>query len=235
MVLTDDPPLYRDLMRLKPDELTPNAWAVRAGVSRTVWSDMRRHGNPSRRTLEKLLAAAGSSLAEFEALRIGADPRKDLVDGPGVGDALGPAWRSVPLPPIPLYRTAMAGEWRDDGRRIELTELDFGSVAGQLTRPASLAGDREAYGVAVAGDAMWPRFRPGRQLLVSPAAPIAIGDDVLVRLQGEERGGISFVLIKELARRTSSLIALRQFNPDVTFRIDSASFGAIHKILGESI
>ena len=55
MVLTDDPPLYRDLMRLKPDELTPNAWAVQAGVSRTVLSDMRRHGNPSRRTLEKLL------------------------------------------------------------------------------------------------------------------------------------------------------------------------------------
>ena len=74
MVLTDEPPLYRDLMRLKPDELTPNGWAVKAGVSRTVWSDMRRHGNPSRRTLEKLLDAAGSSLAEFEALRIGRAP-----------------------------------------------------------------------------------------------------------------------------------------------------------------
>ena len=66
MVLTEEPPLYRDLMRLRPEDLTPNAWAVKAGVSRTVWSDMRRHGNPSRRTLEKLLAAAGSSLAEFE-------------------------------------------------------------------------------------------------------------------------------------------------------------------------
>ena len=33
MVLTDEPPLYRDLMRLKPDEMTPNGWAVKAGVS----------------------------------------------------------------------------------------------------------------------------------------------------------------------------------------------------------
>ena len=39
------------------------------GVSRTVWADLKRHGNPSRRTMEKLLQAAGSSLAEFEALR----------------------------------------------------------------------------------------------------------------------------------------------------------------------
>ena len=51
-----------------PEGLSPNAWAVKAGVSRTVWADMRRHGNPSRRTLELLLAAADSSLAEFEAL-----------------------------------------------------------------------------------------------------------------------------------------------------------------------
>ena len=71
MTVDEDSPIYRDLMRFKPDELTPNAWAVKAGVSRTVWTDMRRHGNPSRRTLEKLLAAASSSLAEFEALRLG--------------------------------------------------------------------------------------------------------------------------------------------------------------------
>jgi hypothetical protein len=32
--------------------LTLNAWAVNAGVSRTVWANIRRHGNPSRRTLK---------------------------------------------------------------------------------------------------------------------------------------------------------------------------------------
>ena len=63
--------LIEELMRFKPDGLTANGWAVQAGVSRTIWADLRRHGNPSRRTLEKLLAAAGSSLAEFEALRVG--------------------------------------------------------------------------------------------------------------------------------------------------------------------
>ena len=235
MVLTDEPPLYRDLMRLKPEDLTPNGWAVRAGVSRTVWSDMRRHGNPSRRTLEKLLEAAGSSLAEFEALRIGALSRLIAAEGVGVGDARGSAWRSAPLPPIPLYRTTMAAEWEDDGRRIEMTELDVGPPAGHLVRPASLAGDRDAYAVTVIGDAMWPRFRPGRQLLVSPAAPIAIGDDVLVRLAGQETDGKALVLIKELVRRTSSLVQLRQFNPDVAFNVDAAKVEAVHKVIGEAI
>jgi hypothetical protein len=235
MVLTDDPPLYRDLMRLKPDELTPNAWAVRAGVSRTVWSDMRRHGNPSRRTLEKLLEAAGSSLAEFEALRIGVLSRPTSSEGIGVGDARGSAWRAAPSPPVPLLRTAMAGAWQDDGRQIEMAEVDLNSVAGRLARPASLAADTEAYAVTVIGDAMWPRFRPGRQLLASPAAPIAIGDDVLVRLAGPETDGKALVLIKELVRRTSMLVELRQFNPDVTFAVETAKIDAVHKIVGEAI
>jgi hypothetical protein len=234
MVLTDDPPLYRDLMRLKPDALTPNSWAVKAGVSRTVWSDMRRHGNPSRRTLEKLLAAAGSSLAEFEALRIG-DHTRSVPDGDSLGDAPAGFWRAAPLPPLPLYATAMGAEWQDSDPQIEVTGIDMAGVVGRLPRPASLSADRDAYALTTVGDSMWPRYRPGRSLLVSPITPIGIGDDVLVWLAQEPCNGFAPVLIKELVRRTPAFVELRQFNPDVTFRIDSASFGAIHKILGESI
>ena len=147
----------------------------------------------------------------------------------------GSAWRAAPLPPVPLFRSAMAGEWKNDGRQIEMTEVDLATVAGRLARPASLAGDAEAYAVTVIGDSMWPRFRLGRQLLVSPAAPIAIGDDVLVRLAGHEADGKALVLIKELVRRTSALVELRQFNPDVVFIVDAAKIDAVHKIVGEAI
>src|SRR5690348_4734724 len=97
----DEAPIYRDLMRFKPDGLSPNAWAVKAGVSRTVWSDIRRHGNPSRRTLEKLLSAAGSSLAEFEALRLGEQPRMPLTPDGRVGDGRS-SWVTRALAPLPL-------------------------------------------------------------------------------------------------------------------------------------
>ena len=235
MVLTRDPPLYRDLMRLKPDGVTPNGWAVRAGVSRTVWSDMRRHGNPSRRTLEKLLAVANSSLAEFEALRVG-PPAATMagLEGEGVGDARNLGWKGAPLGPVPLLHTAPAGEWEADDRPIELTRIDPGRVVGRVERPNSLAADREAYAVTVIGDSMWPRFRPGRLLLVSPAAPAAVGDDVLVQLRQEADGPVN-VLIKEMSRRTSRFVELRQFNPDVVFRVEAGQVAAVHKILGEAI
>lgn len=221
--------LFLELMRFKPDELTANGWAVRAGVSRTIWADLRRHGNPSRRTLEKLLAAAGSSLAEFEALRVGDAGSPFSPDGVGVTDA-GAAWRAAPLPPIPLLETGLAGEWGNPGSGIELTALHMDRVMGQVARPASLASDRDAYAVTSLGDSMWPRFRRGRQLLVSPAAPVVIGDDVLVLLASD-----GLALIKELTVRSAPRIGLRQFNPDIQFEVDAAKIGAIHKIVGEAI
>jgi hypothetical protein len=91
--------IYDDLMRFKPEGMSPNAWAMKAGVSRTVWSDMRRHGNPSRRTLQKLLTAAGSSLAEFEALRIGGVPLDEVAVGRAVDDRHY-AWGAPQLAPL---------------------------------------------------------------------------------------------------------------------------------------
>lgn len=233
----DGESLYRDLMRFKPEELTPNGWAVRAGVSRTVWADMRRHGNPSRRTLEKLLAAAGTSLAEFEALRLG-----DVVGNQGgaserVGDARGSGWTPAPLPPLPLIGTALAGEWGEPGSRIELTEVQMQERIDRVPRPVSLAGDPQAFAITVVGDSMWPRFRPGRRVAVSPKSPIAVGDDVLLLLRASHGSasarGPQFALIKELVRRSSGFIELRQFNPDMTIRVDESDVDAIHRIAGE--
>ena len=229
-------PIYDDLMRFKPEGLTPNAWAVIAGVSRTVWSDMRRHGNPSRRTLEKLLTAAGSSLAEFEALRIHGPASAEVVSG-GLSDRHGRDWGAPQLPALPLLATAMAGEWADPADNIELTELRTDEIVDRLARPLSLANDAGAYAITIVGDSMWPRFRPGRRVAVSAKAPVAVGDDVLVKLKGaRERGGSAVpVLIKELVRSSGSGVELRQFNPDVTFNIPSGEVEAIEKVLGELV
>jgi phage repressor protein C with HTH and peptisase S24 domain len=80
---------------------------------------------------------------------------------------------------------------------------------------------------------MWPRFRPGRRTAVSPRAPVAIGDDVVVTLAGDQASGRSIALIKELIRRTASYVELRQFNPAATFRVPARDVSAIHKVIGE--
>ena len=235
MVL-EESQLYRDLMRLRPDGWTANAWAVKAGVSRTVWTDMRRHGNPSRRTLEKLLTVAGSSLAEFEALRVG-DLRPETPVEPAVGvtDATAPGWRPPALPPLPLIVSSPVGPWDADGRQIELTELRFRMILDNLPRPLSLAGDTSAYAITIVEDSMLPRFRPGRHVAVSPQATVEIGDDVLIRLSRETAAGQSFVLLAELVRRTANQVELRQFSPNQTFTLKAGDMSAIHKVMGELI
>lgn len=235
--VTEGDQLLEQLMRFKPEDMTANAWAVKAGVSRAIWADLRRHGNPSRRTLEKLLSAAGSTLAEFEALRVDKARQPESSDpSSGVTDARSAGWRAAPLMPVPLLETRLAGEWGEPGSGVELTELHVDSVRGHVARPASMAGDRDAYAFAILGDSMWPRFRPGRQLLVSPAAPIAIGDDVALQLRissGSEP--VVKLLVKELVRRTAAFVELRQFNPDVTFRVKASDVAALHKVVGEAI
>jgi hypothetical protein len=234
MATGEDSQVYRDLMRFKPEGLSPNAWAVKAGVNRTVWADMRRHGNPSRKTLEKLLVAAGSSLAEFEALRIGGSGANGAVlAGEGVGESRRRAWTPQSLPPLPLRECALAGEWGESGSGIEMMEVRSIEL-DRLPRPQSLAGDSDAYAITMVGDSMWPRFRPGRRVAVSPHAPVAIGDDVLVRLRGGVEPG-QLVLIKELVRRSAAFLELRQFNPATTFRVDANEIEAIQKVAGEVI
>jgi SOS-response transcriptional repressor LexA len=142
------------------------------------------------------------------------------------------------LPQIPLMGTAIGIQSFDPEKQIELTEVNASEVLDHVARPASLARDKEAYALTVVGDSMWPRFRPGRRVIVSPLAPVSIGDDVVVQLRGTEGEGayrdrITMVLIKELVRRTASYIELRQFNPDVTFRVDTDRVAKIHKVSGE--
>jgi len=220
--------LLEELMRFKPEGVTANGWAVKAGVSRTIWADLRRHGNPSRRTLEKLLDAAGMTLAEFEALRVGQAAPTPLGEVAVLAEH-SRGWRSAPIAPIPLFATSLAGEWGEAGSGIELHSINRTAVVGQLDRAAALVADTRAYAVTMVGGSMWPRFRVGRRLLVSPAVPMEVGDDVLVQLAGSD------ALIKELVRQSPDLIELRQYNPDVRFTIDAGQIAAIHKIVGEAI
>lgn len=237
MAAAEESQVYRDLMRFKPDHLTANAWAVKAGVSRAVWADMRRHGNPSRRTLEKLLAAVSSSLAEFEALRLGNEPAARPSTSERLGDARAGAWAPAQLPTLPLIRTSLAGEWSEPGSGIDLLEIRSSELIERLSRPASLAGDAQAYAITIVGEAMWPRFRPGRRTAVSPRSSVGIGDDVFVRLRSlttaSESSGANLGLVAELVRRTNEFAELRQFNPVRTFRVNAAEIEAVHKIVGE--
>ena len=233
MTTLDESPIYRDLIRFRPAGLSPNAWAVKAGVSRTVWTDMRRHGNPSRRTLEKLLAAVDSSLAEFEALRLGPEPRqtphvKQLADRSW-------SWSHAPLEPLPLLASFLAGEWREAGSTVDLLEIRSDQLLDRLPRPVSLAHDPDAFALTIVGTSMSPRFRPGTRVAISPRSAVAVGDDVLVRLRAPLEAGAEHALAMQLIRRAAQIFELQQFNPDLKVQIEADEVETVFKIVGELI
>jgi phage repressor protein C with HTH and peptisase S24 domain len=133
-----------------------------------------------------------------------------------------------------LLASSLAGEWGDPGKGIELLEIRRDEPIDHLPRPQSLAADNSAFAITIVGDSMWPRFRPGRRVAVSPRSPVAIGDDVLVRLRSGDTGG-DRVLLKELVKRTADELELRQFKPEGIFSVAAADVEAIDKVLGELI
>jgi SOS-response transcriptional repressor LexA len=231
-------PLYARLMAIKPEGLSLNAWTQKAGVSRVFFNDVRKRGNARHDSLVKVLDAAGVSLAQFETSgTVRTEVRRSAVADfrPAEG-----ARRD-----LPLLGTALGGVMPDleglDEDSSDLIELDLGEVIDHLERPAAIASDRDAYALTILGDSMAPRFEPGERILVSPRAPVGIGDYVVVQLRGREGDDerVKLVLVKKLVRRSSTFVELCQFNPDATFRVpverlarDSANRQRIHKVVG---
>ncbi|WP_172840863.1 S24 family peptidase [Allosphingosinicella indica] len=223
--------LYDALMAVKPPELTRNAWAMKAGVNRSVFADIKSRGNAKHDTLDKLLDAIGVSFAQFDAGR--ATVRTEVA-GTGIQDVRREFLGEGPSAPLPLLGSAMGSEFGDIDAHIEMTELHVGEVLDYLARPATLREDQNAYALTIIGDSMFPRFKPGERAAVSPRQAVHIGDDVIVQLRaadGEDER-VKMVLVKELVRRSAAFIELRQYNPDVTFRIEANRVKHMHRVSG---
>jgi phage repressor protein C with HTH and peptisase S24 domain len=229
--------MYDALMAVKPDGLSLNQWASRAGINRSIFNAIKAHGNPTSKTLDKLLSAIGVSRSDFET---GQSTVRTEVRGTGMtprevqeATAMRDAKR------LPILGTAYGTEL-DELDGVETTELMLSEVLDYIPRPASLVNDDQAYAVTVIGDSQSPRFEAGEIAVISPKAPINVGDDVLVQLrdtnhddEGSQLAGrVTLVLLKRLVKRTGSYIELRQFNPDKTFKVPIERVRRIHRVKG---
>jgi SOS-response transcriptional repressor LexA len=221
-----------DWARMKPSRIAKEAGLAATTITRAF------NGEATTRislpTMEKLKAR----FPDFP--QWAADPARVIVSEvapAGIADPRAEKFGTERLPQIPVVGSAIGIGSFDPQQHVELTELDLGEVLDHVARPASLASDRKAYALTIVGDSMWPRFRPGRRVIVSPRAPASIGDDVIVQLRGDgtdqTADRVTMVLIKELVRRSATFVELRQFNPDVTFRVPAEQVAAIHKVIGE--
>ncbi len=145
-------------------------------------------------------------------------------------------WRSDEREGIPVLATGYCDDLQiaDDGNaiQVERVQLELDQVVRYVHRPAYLRSAQDAYAIDLLGDSMEPVLPQGSVRLVDPRRAPAPGDDVVVQLtDGNGGNDIVTVLVKRFVRATSAYVELRQFNPDVTFRVPRTQVVRLHRIV----
>ncbi|WP_297491445.1 helix-turn-helix transcriptional regulator [Acidocella sp.] len=173
--------------------LSSSGLARKAGLDPTSFNLSKRRATdgrlrwPSSESLAKILAATGARLEDFTALVSGARAV--------------PESRTKGRSRIPLIGLAQAGTegFFDDGG------YPAGAGWDEVELPST--ADANAYALAISGASMEPVYRPGDRVIVSPAAPVRVGDRVVARICD------GAVMAKALVRRTAGRIELASLNP----------------------
>jgi len=221
-------PLYDALMAVKPDYLSKNAWATLAGVNRNVFQDIKARNNATELTIQKLLAAAGVSRAEF-ARAMGEDEPQPAASGTVASPVS--AFRHDRPRDVPVLGTPACHDLTFGNDRIETIDIDFDDVIDYVRRPPGLDGRSDVYAIYFTGYSMIPRFEPDEVGYVDPRRPPSIGDYVVVQLRGNGEDRIAAALVKRLVRRTAAYVELEQFNPPATFRLPTERIARMHRIM----
>lgn len=238
--------LERRLMALRPEGWTNADWAREAGLSRQAFTDLKKRGSLSHKTIEALLTAAGRSWAEFDATQGQAggtqrltDPRLPFATRPA--DLLGNAVVNNELPrDIPVFGTAegAARPVDEDGETIltDAMAMDQDEVVEYRLRPSSLIGKRNIYALYVVGDSMAPWKEAGELIYIDGNRAPAINDYVVVQcrngfVEHADEHRIVRTMVKRLVRRSSSWVELQQYNPAQTFRVPTEAIAKIHRVM----
>jgi len=194
--------------------LSASGLARKAGLDPTSFNLSKRRTAdgrsrwPSTESLAKIFAATGVGLEEFTALVLGARAMDRNAKG-----------RSK----IPLIGLAQAGQsgFFDDG--------GYPAGAGWDEVELPQTGDVNAYALSINGDSMLPVYRAGDSIIVSPAAPVRVGDRVVARTED------GAVMAKLLRRRTATRIELASLNPEFPdLRFAASEVLWMHRIIWAS-
>lgn len=195
--------------------LSPSGLARKAGLDPTSFNLSKRRASdgktrwPSTESLAKVLEATGAGLEDFTALVTGART---------IPERGGRARTKIPL--IGLAQAGASGFFDDGG-------YPAGAGWDEVELPAT--NDPNAYALTIAGDSMEPVYRDGDAIIVSPAAPVRVGDRIVAR---NTEGAI---MAKLLTRKTASKIELTSLNPaHPTLTFATTTITWLHRIIWAS-
>lgn len=234
MMSSDPLSLYDRLIAVKPAGLSPNAWTVKAQLSRNALTDIKRRGSANHATIEKLLNAIGVTFAEFEA---GARATEKEAS-PSIVRAPRLAFQGDDRPrDVPVVGTALCADLdfaSEDGQiEVEAMTMDLDEVEDYVRRPLALDNRRDVYAFYYRGVSMAPRYEPGELGYADPRRPPTTGEYVLAQLRRPESDGerIFSVMAKRLVKQTAKFYEFEQFNPPLRFQVDRAAVAHLHRII----
>lgn len=174
--------------------LSVSGLAKRAGLDPTIFNRSKRIHNgkprwPSTESLSRILAVTSASIADFASL---------ITPAPNA-----PPRGSRPIPVLGFAQAGSEGFFDDAG-------FPVGGGWDTVNFPDN--GDENAYALEISGDSMLPVFREGDVIIVSPNADVRRGDRVVAKTRDGE------VMVKQLQRKTASLVELLSFNPEFPVR-----------------
>jgi transcriptional regulator with XRE-family HTH domain len=122
---------------------------------------------------------------------------------------------------FPIYAAAEGGP----GEIIRSAEpVDW------VPRPAPVARVKDAYGLHVIGESMFPEFEPGDVALVNPALP-PVGNTTCIFYA--EKEGEARATIKRLRRSNADKWLVQQWNPAKNFELSRREWAICHRVLGK--
>jgi len=166
--------------------LSVSELARAAGLDRSTFAKSKRRQDgrprwPSTESLSRVLNATNSNMSQFSALL-------RSCSGQPV---------SLKIPVVGFAQAGRSGYFDDSGYPVASgwDTLDFPNL-----------GDANAYALQISGDSMFPVYRKGDIVVVSPNAVVRPGDRVVVKTHDEE------VLAKQLMKATAREIRLVSVN-----------------------
>lgn len=226
----------RVLERLTVMGKTPRAVSIEIGANQGYLRDLldpEKGGTPSAARLQRLAEAlatttdylmglASTSAQPISEVSFGeAPPRGDRSRSDGIR-VLGTAYCAD------LEVESATGEVV----KIEQSLFEADHVVSLIERPPALRAAQDAYAIYFHGSSMEPRYYQGEIGIVDPRRPPGPGDFVVVQLCDGQSDDVVTVLVKQLVRTTSAYIELRQFNPDLSFRVPRGKVKRLHRIIG---
>lgn len=199
--------------------LSKRAVSMAAG-SEYVLRDIERGKMPS---AAKLAAIAQKLETSSEAL-LSSTPSA-LKDRTSLFRHPSPEFQRAMMASLPIVRVRKAVPvdiFESSGvvTQLEGTPLALSETMGRVNAPSGLTSGRGNFAFYVNTTCMTPRFEPGDLVLVDSERPPRVGDDVLVLLNTQGRGGDG--VLARLVENDGDGPVVEQFNPRRRIHLSSA-------------